>query len=139
MPPKQAQQQSKAKQARTEDGDASPQSNHDVDRAAAAASAGAASTAQLGAEDKYKTGPFSLLYSAVHTPTTRVLILLRNQKRLVARVRAFDRHFNMLLQDGQEISNEKDAATGEHKLRHIPKLFLRGDTVISVVAVKKED
>ena len=89
-----------------------------------------------GADEKYKTGPFSLLYNAVHVPGTQVLILCRNQKRIFGRVRAFDRHFNMLLEDAQEISSEKDS-DGNPKTRSLPKLFLRGDGVISVVSMKK--
>ena len=97
--------------------------------------ASGATTAQLGADERYKTGPFSLLYAAVHNPGTHVLILCRNQKRIFARVRAFDRHFNMLLQGAQEISTEKDAS-GNDRMRNLDKLFLRGDSVISVVSMK---
>ena len=89
-----------------------------------------------GADEKYKTGPFSLLYNAVHVPGTQVLILCRNQKRIFGRVRAFDRHFNMLLEDAQEIGTDKDA-DGNPRTRGLPKLFLRGDSVISVVSMKK--
>jgi small nuclear ribonucleoprotein D2 len=90
---------------------------------------------RIGADEKYKTGPFSLLYNAVHVKDMKVLILCRNQKRILARVRAFDRHFNMLLEGAQEISSEKDAS-GNLRVRNLPKLFLRGDSVISVVSVK---
>ena len=89
---------------------------------------------KLGADEKYKTGPFSLLYDAVHTSGTQVLILCRNQKRILARVRAFDRHFNMLLENAQEMGTDKDAS-GNLRSRSLAKLFLRGDSVISVVRI----
>lgn len=91
-------------------------------------------TTKLGADEKYKTGPFSLLYDAVHTAGTQVLILCRNQKRIVARVRAFDRHFNLLLENATEMGTEKDVS-GNLRSRTLPKVFLRGDSVISVVRI----
>lgn len=137
MPPKQQQQQKGPHAvAKTSSDQRPPRDQHDVDGADRSTQNNHNKT-MLGAEEKFKTGPFSLLYQAVHTPTTRVLILMRNQKRIVAKIRAFDRHFNMLLQDCQEISGETDAS-GHPKMRHIPKMFLRGDTVISVVAVKAD-
>jgi small nuclear ribonucleoprotein D2 len=91
----------------------------------------------IGADEKFKSGPFSLLYNAVHDKNIKVLILCRNQKRVLARVRGFDRHFNMLLQDAQEISTETDAG-GNHRMRSLNKLFLRGDSVISVVSIQQQ-
>jgi small nuclear ribonucleoprotein D2 len=121
MPPK-------TKVARTEDDAAAPRSEH---------LATERESNKIGADEKYKTGPFSLLYDAVHTPGTQVLILCRNQKRILARVRAFDRHFNMLLENAQEMGTDKDAS-GNLRQRSLPKLFLRGDGVISVVRISSE-
>jgi small nuclear ribonucleoprotein D2 len=79
------------------------------------------------ADEEYKTGPFSLLYEAAHDPKMKVLINCRNGKKIIARVRSFDHHFNMLLEDTSEVD-----ATSE---RSLGKLLLRGDGVILVVKV----
>lgn len=46
-------------------------------------------------EYEISQGPLSLLQSAVRNHT-QVLISLRNSKKLLARVKAFDRHLNMV-------------------------------------------
>ena len=48
-------------------------------------------------EEMFKTGPLSLLTEAV-TTNTQVLINVRNGRKLLARVKAFDRHCNMVLE-----------------------------------------
>lgn len=54
-------------------------------------------------EYEFANGPLSVLQSAVqeHTP---VLISCRNNKKLLARVKAFDRHANMVLENVKEVS-----------------------------------
>lgn len=54
-------------------------------------------------EYEFTNGPLSVLQSAVqeHTP---VLISCRNNKKLLARVKAFDRHANMVLENVKEVS-----------------------------------
>jgi small nuclear ribonucleoprotein D2 len=94
-------------------------------------------------EDAFKTGPFRVLYDAVHSPGTSVLVSCRNDKKLVGKLRAFDRHFNMVLEGVNEVwverSHKKGAdAEGESKMRFIPKMFLRGDTVILVTTVDQQ-
>lgn len=89
---------------------------------------------------------------------TQVLINLRNNKKLLARVKAFDRHCNMVLenvripsnltlyiltfffQKVQEMWTEvpktgkgKKKAKPINKDRFISKMFLRGDSVILVL------
>lgn len=98
--------------------------------------------ATLGAVDtdkaaEFKTGPLSLLRRAVETET-QVLIKLRSSKNLLARVKAFDRHFNMVLQDARELWTEfpkgsKQGTRPVEKERFISKLFLRGDSVVLVL------
>eukprot|EP01064_Diplonema_japonicum_P018418 TRINITY_DN2709_c6_g1_i1.p1 TRINITY_DN2709_c6_g1~~TRINITY_DN2709_c6_g1_i1.p1 ORF type:complete len:137 (+),score=32.22 TRINITY_DN2709_c6_g1_i1:52-411(+) len=90
-------------------------------------------------EENFKTGPFSLLTSAVANQT-QVLINCRNNKKILARVRAFDRHMNMVLENVQETWTEvpkqgqgKKRSQPINKFRFISKLFLRGDSVILVV------
>uniref|UniRef100_A0A0E0N830 snRNP core protein D2 n=1 Tax=Oryza rufipogon TaxID=4529 RepID=A0A0E0N830_ORYRU len=69
-----------------------------------------------------------------------VLINCRNNKKLLGRVRAFDRHCNMVLENVREMWTEVPK-TGKGKKksllvnmdRFISKMFLRGDSVIIVL------
>jgi len=66
-----------------------------------------------------------------------VLIALRNNKKLLGRVKAFDRHMNMVMENVQEVWTEVPKK-GKHgkamtKTRYIPKMFLRGDSVIYIL------
>eukprot|EP01060_Flectonema_neradi_P005129 TRINITY_DN13401_c0_g1_i1.p1 TRINITY_DN13401_c0_g1~~TRINITY_DN13401_c0_g1_i1.p1 ORF type:complete len:134 (+),score=14.05 TRINITY_DN13401_c0_g1_i1:51-404(+) len=90
-------------------------------------------------EEAFKTGPLSLLTEAVKTQC-QVLINCRNNKKIIARVKAFDRHMNLVLENVQEIWTElpkpgkgKKKSKPRHKFRFISKLFLRGDSVILIV------
>ncbi|KAG5320062.1 SMD2 protein, partial [Acromyrmex heyeri] len=69
-------------------------------------------------EEEFNTGPLSVLTQSVKN-NTQVLINCRNNKKLLGRVKAFDRHCNM--------------AKPVNKDRFIPKMFLRGDSVILVL------
>jgi len=72
---------------------------------------------------------------------SQVLINMRNNRKLLARVKAFDRHCNMVLENVKEMwteypkntRGEKDKTRGVNKDRFISKLFLRGDSVIIVL------
>jgi small nuclear ribonucleoprotein D2 len=70
---------------------------------------------------------------------TQVLINCRNNKKLLARVKAFDRHCNMVLEGVREMWMEvPKGSSGANaksvpKERMIPKMFLRGDSVILVM------
>ncbi|VVT50037.1 uncharacterized protein SAPINGB_P002569 [Magnusiomyces paraingens] len=89
-------------------------------------------------EYEFNNGPLSVLQSAVqdHSP---VLISCRNNKKLLARVKAFDRHSNMVLENVKEMWTEtvKGPSGGKPKTvnrdRFISKMFLRGDSVILVL------
>ncbi|KAF5100988.1 hypothetical protein DV451_002328 [Geotrichum candidum] len=89
-------------------------------------------------EYEFTNGPLSVLQSAVqeHTP---VLISCRNNKKLLARVKAFDRHANMVLENVKEMWTETPRnANGKkgkpvNRDRFISKMFLRGDSVILVL------
>ena len=97
-------------------------------------------------EEEFRTGPLSLLTDAVKN-NTQVLIACRNNRKLLARVKAFDRHCNMVLENVKEMwqetpksSKSKAGADGKPsapkpitKDRYIPKMFLRGDSVILVL------
>lgn len=66
-----------------------------------------------------------------------VLIALRNNKKLLGKVKAFDRHMNMVMENVQEVWTEmpRKGKKGAPvtKSRFIPKMFLRGDSVIYVL------
>lgn len=50
-------------------------------------------------------GPLSVLQQSVRNHT-QILISLRNNKKLLARVKAFDRHSNMVLENVKEMWTE---------------------------------
>eukprot|EP01096_Ripella_sp_DP13-Kostka_P017908 TRINITY_DN944_c0_g1_i1.p1 TRINITY_DN944_c0_g1~~TRINITY_DN944_c0_g1_i1.p1 ORF type:complete len:122 (+),score=62.96 TRINITY_DN944_c0_g1_i1:42-368(+) len=84
-------------------------------------------------EEKWKTGPFSIMVDAVKN-NTEVLINLRNNRKLLGRVKAFDRHLNMVLTDVTEIWTETSHGKKPfNQQRIIRKMFLRGDSVIIVL------
>ncbi|KAJ1907981.1 mRNA splicing protein, partial [Tieghemiomyces parasiticus] len=87
-------------------------------------------------EKEFTTGPLSVLQTAVKTGAP-VLINCRNNRKLLAHVKAFDRHCNMVLENVKEMWTEtpkssKGAKKGKpvNRDRFISKLFLRGDSVI---------
>merc|ERR1712079_863554 len=56
-------------------------------------------------EEEFDTGPLSVLTQSVKN-NTQVLINCRNNRRLLGRVKAFDRHCNMVLVDAKEMWTE---------------------------------
>ncbi|KAJ7977571.1 Small nuclear ribonucleoprotein Sm D2 [Quillaja saponaria] len=107
-------------------------------------------------EEEFNTGPLSVLMMSVKNNTQdfpevhyactmvwysdQVLINCRNNKKLLGRVRAFDRHCNMVLENVREMWTEvpktgkgKKKALPVNKDRFISKMFLRGDSVIIVL------
>jgi len=89
-------------------------------------------------EYEFTMGPLSILQTAVRSHG-QVLISCRNNRKLLARVKAFDRHFNMVLENVKEMWSEQPRnAQGKkgrvvNKDRFISKMFLRGDSVILVL------
>ncbi|KAF2091166.1 small nuclear ribonucleoprotein Sm D2 [Saccharata proteae CBS 121410] len=89
-------------------------------------------------EHEFTSGPLSLLQTAVRSHT-QVLISVRNGRKMLARVKAFDRHCNMVLENVKEMWTETPKlSTGKkgravNKDRFISKMFLRGDSVIIVL------
>ena len=95
-------------------------------------------------EEEFKKGPLSVLLESVKDQS-QILIFCRNNKKLLARVKAFDRHCNMVLENVREMWTElpktgkgKKKAKPVNKTRFISKMFLRGDSVIVVVRNPKE-
>ncbi|CAM9518247.1 unnamed protein product, partial [Choristocarpus tenellus] len=74
---------------------------------------------------------------------TQVLINVRNNHKLLARIKAFDRHCNMsvlVLTDVKEMWTEqpklgkgRKKAKAVNKDRYVSKMFLRGDSVVLVL------
>ncbi|KAG4095366.1 small nuclear ribonucleoprotein Sm D2 [Neocallimastix lanati (nom. inval.)] len=90
-------------------------------------------------EEEFNTGPLSVLSQSVKN-NTQILISCRNNRKLLARVKAFDRHMNMVLENVKEMWTEtpktgkgQKKAKPVNKDRFIPKMFLRGDSVILVL------
>uniref|UniRef100_A0A1B0AAE5 Small nuclear ribonucleoprotein Sm D2 n=1 Tax=Glossina pallidipes TaxID=7398 RepID=A0A1B0AAE5_GLOPL len=90
-------------------------------------------------EEEFNTGPLSVLTQSVKN-NTQVLINCRNNKKLLGRVKAFDRHCNMVLENVKEMWTElprtgkgKKKVKPVNKDRFISKMFLRGDSVILVL------
>lgn len=77
--------------------------------AAAGAAAAAAGAPPAGpSADDFSTGPLSLLRAAV-MDGSQVLINVRNNKKLLGRVKAFDRHCNMVRWRGRGLSPIRSA------------------------------
>lgn len=80
-------------------------------------------------EHELTAGPLSLLQTAVRT-RTQVLISCRNNRKLLARVKAFDRHCNMVLENAKEMWTETPRlANGQqgrkvNKDRFISKMYV---------------
>lgn len=64
---------------------------------------------------------------------TPIIISLRNNHKIIARVKAFDRHCNMVLENVKELWTEKNGKESINRERFISKLFLRGDSVIVIL------
>ncbi|KAL4173252.1 hypothetical protein KRP22_008406 [Phytophthora ramorum] len=95
-------------------------------------------------EEEFQKGPLSVLMHSVKN-NSQVLINVRNNHKLLARVKAFDRHCNMVLENVKEMWTEvpksgkgKKAAKPVNKDRFVSKMFLRGDSVIILLSCVSE-
>ncbi|KAL2911961.1 Ribosome biogenesis protein erb1 [Polyrhizophydium stewartii] len=85
-------------------------------------------------EAEFQTGPLSILTQAVKN-SSQVLVMCRNNHKLFGRVKAFDRHCNMVMENVREMWSETPKtgkgvkkAKPANKERFINKMFLRGDS-----------
>ncbi|KAK4093480.1 hypothetical protein Purlil1_1814 [Purpureocillium lilacinum] len=62
-------------------------------------------------EHEFSAGPLSILQTAVRD-RIQVLISIRNNRKLLARVKAFDRHCNMILENVKEMWTETSKTDG---------------------------
>ncbi|KAM9900965.1 hypothetical protein OXX79_004815 [Metschnikowia pulcherrima] len=91
-------------------------------------------------EFEFKHGPMSLIQNSMNEGSP-VMIYCRNNHKLLAKVKAFDRHCNLILEDVKELWTETlrnskgKVIKSTSKERFIAKLFLRGDSVIIVLRV----
>lgn len=90
-------------------------------------SAPAAAKVEKTEQEILAEGPLGILMNSVKH-NTQVLINLRNNHKLLGRVRAFDRHFNMVLENVKEIWTEvpKGGKKPIPRDRVVSKMFLRG-------------
>ena len=71
-------------------------------------------------KEDFSKGPLSILMNSV-TKNTQVLISLRNNHKLLARVKAFDRHCNMVLENVTEMWTEKPRGKGRKTAKPVNK------------------
>ena len=71
-------------------------------------------------EHEFTAGPLSILQTAVRSHT-QVLISCRNNRKLLARVKAFDRHCNMVLENVKEMWTETPRTSAGKKGRPLNK------------------
>lgn len=89
-------------------------------------------------EFEFANGPMSVLQNAVND-NTPVVISCRNNHKLIAKIKAFDRHCNMILENVKELWSEPVKNSKGKKIksiskeRFVSKMFLRGDSVIIVL------
>lgn len=75
-------------------------------------------------EEEFSTGPLSVLTQSVKN-NTQVLINCRNNKKLLGRVKAFDRHCNMVLENVKEMWTEVPRTGKGKKVRCFQKTTCR--------------
>ncbi|XP_037596080.1 small nuclear ribonucleoprotein Sm D2-like [Cebus imitator] len=89
-------------------------------------------------EEEFNTGPLSLLTQSVKN-NTQELINCGNNKKLLCRVKVFNRHCNLVLENVKEMwtevpkSSKGKKSRPVNKDRYISKLFLHRDSVIGVL------
>ncbi|EGX94939.1 small nuclear ribonucleoprotein Sm D2 [Cordyceps militaris CM01] len=71
-------------------------------------------------EHEFSAGPLSILQTAVRSHV-QVLISIRNNRKLLARVKAFDRHCNMVLENVKEMWTETPRLADGKKGRPVNK------------------
>lgn len=91
-------------------------------------------------EYEFANGPLSILQTAVRTHN-QVLISCRNNRKLLARVKAFDRHSNMVLENVKEMWTETPRnAQGKkgrpvNKDRFISKMYVEDFNYLDAVII----
>jgi len=74
------------------------------------------------------------LLSVIIEQDILAIIFLRNNKKIIANIRAFDKHFNLILDNIRELWNQNNnKGILQFKERHIGKMILRGDSIILIM------
>eukprot|EP00835_Amoeboradix_gromovi_P002361 NODE_132_length_18298_cov_0.443101.p12 type:complete len:119 gc:universal NODE_132_length_18298_cov_0.443101:2991-2635(-) len=84
-----------------------------------------------------QNGPFKLIMSAIKN-RQRIMISMRNNKKLLAIPKAVDRHCNLVLENVTEMYIEHVNNEPLKREKFISKLFVRGDSVVIIVDVHTE-
>jgi small nuclear ribonucleoprotein len=71
--------------------------------------------------------PMELLQNSIGA---QVLVELRGNKKIKGRLRGYDQHLNLVLEDAEEISI--NAETSEETVTHVANVIVRGDNVVIV-------
>jgi small nuclear ribonucleoprotein D2 len=63
-----------------------------------------------------------------------VVVFIRNNKKLLGYIRAFDRHMNLVLENTKELWTTLNSQKKQiYHEKFLPKLVLRGDSVILIL------
>jgi small nuclear ribonucleoprotein len=77
--------------------------------------------------------PMELLQNSIGA---QVLVELKGRKQIKGRLRGYDQHLNLVLEDAEEISF--NAETGEQTVTQIANVIVRGDNVVIVSPPPKQ-
>lgn len=70
--------------------------------------------------------PLELLTKSLET---RVLIKLKGRRELRGKLRGFDQHMNLVLDEAEEINSDDD---GKQNIKQLGTIIVRGDNVIII-------
>nr|UXY86716.1 small nuclear ribonucleoprotein SM D2 [Cryptomonas paramecium] len=82
----------------------------------------------------YNKSPFFLLVQAV-TSNRPVIVFIRNNKKLVGYIRAFDKHVNLIFENVRELWTTCAKETISYHERYIAKMILRGDSIVLLLLI----
>ncbi len=92
---------------------------------------------RLAEDIEMEKGPFKLILNAIKN-RNKILISMRNNKKLLAVPKAVDRHCNLVLENVSEMWLEHINNELVKKEKFISKLFVRGDSVVIIIEVGTE-
>ncbi|AEA38753.1 small nuclear ribonucleoprotein SM D2 (nucleomorph) [Cryptomonas paramecium] len=82
----------------------------------------------------YNKSPFFLLVQAVIS-NRPVIIFVRNNRKLVGYIRAFDKHVNLILENVRELWTTCVEKNIFYHERYIAKMILRGDSIVLLLCI----
>lgn len=80
--------------------------------------------------------PFDYISGCVRNDKS-VMIILRNNKRMIGKIINYDKHLNLLLENVNEIKfvGENFSELIKIKSKFISKVFLRGDNIVLILII----